>query len=261
MSLMLRCRDLEDALRSVSALYGVSSRELERALPDGLARAEADPEDPIGVLAAALGAELRRTPRAPSRIHYFHGTRTHELGSFAFDGLRPLGQMLDPLWREIGELLPELSERELRSLRADLSTGAIAPHTYSARVADKGQHGPCGHLLRDALLHPQPYSSVDYLAGAEIVIDICQAIEDRAGINATARYRKATTPCVVEFSVPTTHLRQALCAVLWYLGAGLAGRRTMNANWGYGGDGTPLPAERIVSVLGLEELDSSGATS
>jgi hypothetical protein len=65
----------------------------------------------------------------------------------------------------------------------------------------------------------------------------------------------------VEFSAPTTHLRHALCAALWYLGAGLADRRTMNANWGYGGDGTPLPAERIVSVLGLEELDSSGVTS
>jgi hypothetical protein len=171
--------------------------------------------------------------------------------------LRPLGQMLDPLWREIGELIPELSERELHSLRADLSAGTIAPHTYSCRVSDSEQHGPCGHLLRDALLHPQAYSSVDYLAGAEIVIDICQAVEDRAGINATDRYRKGTKPCVVEFSAPTTHLRQALCAALWYLGAGLANRRTTNANWGYGGDGTPLPAERIVSVLGLEALNTA----
>lgn len=257
MSSILRCTDLEDALSSISALYGVPSRELEHALPNALARAEADPEDPVGVLAAALGAELRRTPRTPSAIHYFHGTRARELGGFARDGLRPLGQMLEPLWREIGELVPEFSERELRFLRVDLSAGAIAPHTYSCRVADSEQHGPCGHLLRDALLHPQAYSAVDYLAGAEIVMDICRAIEDRAGIKATERYRKATTPCVVEFSAPTTHLRHALCAALWYLGAGLAGGRTMNANWGYGGDGTPLPAERIVSVLGLDELDSS----
>lgn len=103
--------------------------------------------------------------------------------------------------------------------------------------------------MRDVLLHPEAYSSVDYLAGAEIVIDICQAIEDRTGINATERYRGATTPCVVEFTAPTERLRHALCAALWYLGAGLAGRRTTNANWGYGGDGTPLPAEAIISVL------------
>jgi hypothetical protein len=35
----------------------------------------------------------------------------------------------------------------------------------------------------------------------------------------------------------------------------------MNANWGYGGEGTPLAGGRIVSVLGLEELDTSGLTS
>lgn len=253
MNSVLRCTDLEDTLTSVSALYGVPAREVEHALPGAVASAEVDPEDPVGALADALSAELGTTPPAPSVIHYFHGTRAFELRGFARDGLRPLEQMLDPLWREIAALVPELSDRELRDLRIDLGAGVIAPFTYSCRISDSQQHGPCGHLVRDVLLHPDAYSSVDYLTGAEIVIDICQAIEDRTGINATERYQGATTPCVVEFAVPTARLRRALCAALWYLGAGLAGRRTANANWGHDGGGTSLPAEAIISVLSSAE--------
>jgi hypothetical protein len=103
-------------------------------------------------------------------------------------------------------------------------------------------------------LHPRDYSSVDYLAGAEIVVDICQAVGERFGINATARYHSATTPCVVEFWAPSEHSDDALGAALWYLSAGLRGERTTNANCGYGADGVPVPPDAIVSVLSLDEL-------
>lgn len=136
MSSTLRCRDLKDTLMSVSALYGVPARDLVHALPSAVSSAEVDLEDPVGVLADALSAELGTTPQTPSMIHYFHGTRAYELCRFAHDGLRPLEQMLDPLWREIAALVPELSDRELRDLRADLGAGVIAPFTYSWRIAD-----------------------------------------------------------------------------------------------------------------------------
>jgi hypothetical protein len=43
-------------------------------------------------------------------------------------GLRPLGQVLDSLWREVGALVPELSPEQLAVLRADLWDGKIGPH-------------------------------------------------------------------------------------------------------------------------------------
>jgi hypothetical protein len=247
---VLRCRDLEDASSTIAALYGVSPLELKRVLPLAARRAQEDREDPIGAFPSTLAAVLQRTPTVPERIHYFHGTRACKPERFLRDGLRPLGQILDSLWRDVGALVPEVSEHELRSLRADLTADRIGPHTYSLRVADDPQHhGPCGHLLRETFLHPDDYTSVDYLAGAEIVIDICQVIEERTGINAAARYRQATRPCVVEFSVPASHFTHALAAALWYLAAGLRGERTSNGNWSYCTDGRPLPAQAIVSVL------------
>ena len=257
MALILRCRDLEDAGLTVAALYGVSVGELERALPVAARHAQEDQEDPIGALTGVLAAALERNAATPASIHYFHGTRASEPGRFKREGLRPLGQVLDSLWQEVGALVPELSDAQLHSLRADLAGGQIGPHTYSLRVEDDLHHGPCGHLLRDVFLHPDAYASVDYLAGAEIVIDICQAIEERTGLDATARYQQATTPCVVEFSVATSHFDQALAAALWYLAAGLRGERSMNGNWSYCADGEPLPAHTIVSVFSTRELRSA----
>jgi hypothetical protein len=252
---ILRCRSLADARSTVAALYGVSPAELDVALPVAARRAQEDGEDPIGALPSTLASTLERTPAEAARVHYFHGTRASDPERFLHEGLRPLGQVLDSIWQEVAALVPELSEHELRSLRADLSTGTIGPHTYSLRVAeDQQRHGPWGHLLREMFQHPDDYGSVDYLAGAEILIDICQAIEQRTGIDATARYRRATTPCVVEFSVPTSHFNHALAAALWYLAAGLRGERTLNGNWSYCADGVPVPTEAIVSVHSSQEL-------
>jgi hypothetical protein len=247
---VLRCRDLTDASSTVAALYGVSPAKLEGALPVAADRAQEDRQDPIGALPGKLAAVLHRTPVEPERIHYFHGTRASDPDLFLHDGLRPLGQVLDSLWHEVASLVPEISEAELRSLRTDLTAGSVGPHTYGLRVADDPQHhGPCGHLLREMFLHPDDYTSVDYLAGAEIVIDICQTVEQHTGINATTRYRAATKPCIVEFSVPASHFNHALAAALWYLAAGLRGEQTTNGNWSFCADGKPLPAQAIVSVF------------
>lgn len=247
---VLHCRDLEDASSTIAALYGVPPKELEQALPLAEHRATEDPGDPIRALPRALADALRQAPETPARIHYFHGTRAGKPQRFLREGLRPLGQVLDSLWKEVAALIPEVSHGELRSLRANLTAGRVGPHTYGVRVADDPlHHGPCGHLLREMFLHPHEYTSVDYLAGAEIVIDICQAVEQRTGIDATARYRAATKPCIVEFSVPARHFNDALAASLWYLAAGLRGEQTTNGNWSFCSDGKPLPAKAIVTVF------------
>jgi hypothetical protein len=81
-------------------------------------------------------------------------------------------------------------------------------------------------------LHPGDYSSWDYLAGPEIVVDICQAIEARFAIDIASRYELATRPCIVEFGMPADHLEGAIASALWYLEAASRGERTTNAHWG-----------------------------
>jgi hypothetical protein len=255
---VLRCRDLTDASLTVAALYGVSPSELEQALTLAARQAQEAREGPVEALPAVLAATLAMTAATPARIHYFYGTRVSEADRFSREGLLPLGQVVDSLWRDVAVLVPELSEHELRSLRSELTDGTIGSHTYRLRVNDDREQGPCGHLLRDMFLHPGEYASVDYLSGAEIVIDICQAIEQRTGIDAAPRYREATPPCIVEFSVPTSHFSHARAAALWCLAAGLRGERTLNGNWSYCSAGVPLPAQMIVSVLSSQDLRPEG---
>src|SRR5687767_1987256 len=100
MSLALRCADVDTALDSAAALFSVEPPRLRRALPPAAERAHADPNDPVGALPAAVGAELGARMRPPATIHYFHGTRTGAPESFVAHGLRPLSVVLDAVWEE-----------------------------------------------------------------------------------------------------------------------------------------------------------------
>jgi hypothetical protein len=244
----LRCADLDSACSSAAALYGVSADAILEALPRAAMAALADEGDPIRALPAALAADLDTNPRMPPVIHYFHGTRAADLRRFAAQGLRPLHAVLDDIWRAVATLGPEVSPGDVRTLRNDLEASRIHPHTYGLRVADGLQHGPCGHLVRDALLYHDDYDSVDYLGGAEIVVDICSAMGDKFAIDFLSRCRAATVPCIVEFTGPPQDSEGALASALWYIEAGQRGVATPNANWGFNGAGAGVPSDRIVAV-------------
>jgi hypothetical protein len=117
----------------------------------------------------------------PATIHYYHGTRTSAPASFVAHGLRPLSVVLDALWEELAALMEEIAATELNRLRWDLTAGELQPHTYPLRVGGGMHHGPCGDLMRDALVHPREYHSVDYLAGSEIAVDTARPFARASG--------------------------------------------------------------------------------
>ena len=245
---ILRCADLSSAMSSLASVFAVPQAELAAALPAAVAAAVVDPNDPIGALPATTAAELGSTTCHPTTIHYFHGTRARDVHVFAARGLVSMEHVLDAVWDEIGELVAEVERPAMEALRDDLGAGRLDPHTYALRVTRPILHGPCGHLVRDALAHPSEYSSVDYLDGAEIVVDICQAVGTRFHVDAMSRYRAATSPCVVEFAMPADDTNGAVASALWYVDAAIRGERTINANWGYDGGGRPIPPSAIVSA-------------
>jgi hypothetical protein len=245
---VLRCVDTRAALHSLASLFNVPPNEVKQALVPAVTAALADNLDPIGALPAALAGELNAVAEPPDTIHYFHGTRARDPVRFAAEGLRPLLAMLDGVWAELAALAPELPASDVHRLREDLTAGSVGPHTYSLRVNGTIDHGPCGHLVLDALLHPDSYDAVDYLKGPEIPSDICGAVRERFGIDLGNRYRAATTPCIVEFAMPGTSVDEALASAAWYVEAALRGERSANANWGYDGSGVPVPASAIVAV-------------
>ena len=248
MAPVLRCADLDSALRSLASSYRTQLAEVARALPAAVQASLRDPEDPINALKDTLAAELGVAVQEPETIHYFHGTRAIEPTRFTQEGVQPLLAVLDLIWRDVAALAPELSAAELEQLRDDLTAHRVGSHTYSLRVNGTIDHGPCGHLIREALLYPREYSSVDYLNGSEIPVDICDAARERHGLDLLTRYQERSQPCIVEFTAPATNADYALASAAWYVSARLQDEHTPNANWGYDGRGEPVLAAAIVSI-------------
>lgn len=244
----LRCVDLASALQSVGALYGITKKALMAAVPKATDVALADPDDPVRAMVDAMAAVLGRSHTVPSSIHYFHGTRTSDPDRLRAEGLMPLHIVLPAIWEEVRAVVPEVGAKDIRRLEADMTAGRMGPHTYGLRASGSGHRGPCGHLVCDALLHPQAYSSVNYLAGSEIAVDICVGVGERFDIDVLERWDAATSACIVEFVGPVEDLEGALASALWYVESGIRADRTINANWSYDGDGEPVGPERIVEV-------------
>jgi hypothetical protein len=141
-----------------------------------------------------------------------------------------------------------VSRADVQALRDDLGAGRVHPHSYRLRAVDGLQHGPFGHLVRDALLYPEAYDSVDYLAGSEIAVDVCHAMTDKFGFDFLSLYRSATVPCIVEFTSLPKQLDGVVASALWYIEAGQRGVHTTNANWCFDGVGNSVPPDRIISV-------------
>jgi hypothetical protein len=223
------------------------------ALPDAAVPASADRENPVLAIVDAVARSVGASAAAPERIHYFHGTRVMDPGRLPVEGLRPLDAALPTIWKAIAALIPEVGACELARLRDDMSAGHAGPHTYQLRAQSCRERGPYAHLVRDVLVHPEAYSSVDYLAGGEIAVDVCCAVRERFGVDAPSRWATATVPCIVEFTGPAEHVQGALASALWYVRAGLDGQRTWYANWGFDGRGEAVPAARVVAVTVVDD--------
>jgi hypothetical protein len=247
---VLRCPDLDGALRSLAELFAVTPERLARGLAAAAADVEADPDAELArAILPALAANLGRAPAAPSRIHFFHGTRAFDPGQFARGGLLPLSAVLDDLWARLQKLAPEIPPERFAVLRAGLEDGGIQALTYKERV-DGHDDGPNGVLVRDILLHPRDYGSSQFARIPEIVEDICLAACNELRVDLESRFEQAATPCIVEFAAPAPEFEKAITAVCWYAEAALRGKPAGGDDpfWNFDGEGGAVPAEDIIAV-------------
>lgn len=240
-------------------MYCTNEKAMVAALPAAATVASADRVDPVGAIVDAVARSIGVPASAPECIHYFHGTRVMDPDRFEIEGLWPLEMVLDAIWDAIVALVPEVRPRGLARLREDMTSGMAGPHTYALRTRSERERGPYAHLVRDALEHPEAYSSVDYLSGAEIAVDICAAVRERFGIDAPSRWMKATVPCIVEFTSQSEHVQGALASALWYGHAGLDAERTRHANWCFDGCGEAVPAASVLVVDVIRERTGAHA--
>ena len=161
--LVLRCPDAPVAERSLAALFGVEPNHFRWALCEAAAAVEAEPEAELKrAIVPALTTKLGRRAVAPSRIHFFHGTRAFNPQLFEQYGVLPLRAVLDELWIHMCDLAPEIKAKDFVALRRDLEDGRIEALTYKHRL-DSHDDGPNGVLVRDVLVNPQEYHSSELI--------------------------------------------------------------------------------------------------
>ena len=179
---------------------------------------------------------------------YFHGTRVFDPGTFAREGILPLGQIIDRIWASLHVLVADtVSDRQWRGLRADLEAGlGRGGIQYRNKTPNPRLHGPYAHLARQ---HHLPHDGHhDYLAIPEIVEDIARTCE----LVLAQRFQAATTPCVVKFHAD--HMNsEILQAGFWYVHGMLHhGSPGELARCHYNGNGNAVPALDVVSVEIIE---------
>jgi hypothetical protein len=245
----LDCSSFESALETSAAVLGVSPGPLldrlrafeSRALPESEWRQHA-PEDLLARHMA--GADCYALP-APERITWFHATRVLPSVTFA-DGLLPLPSVhkgiktyLDRLRRE----LPPRSERQ-NSYPAWGGRG----RSSNEKINSPFEKGPHAFLVRDAIFRPHEFMSRDYLAGPEIVEDLCLGYGEEDAPAMYAQYQKATEPRIVVFRMPGAERPEAVGAALMYLHHESRGEElSIQCNTCFDGEGS-MPRDAIIRI-------------
>jgi len=164
----LDCRTWQSALTTVAASVGAPEDQLAAAIrtrePD-FSSSQVDPVEsfPKEIL-RQFGAELDQVALDGALL--FHGTRLTDPESVMREGLQPLGERLEAIWKTLGELAqPEIDDEDWREFRRWVETdgGGDDGWQYRLKSSDRMHHGPFTVLVRDILTRPSGSLSHDYL--------------------------------------------------------------------------------------------------
>lgn len=180
--------------------------------------------------------------------YYFHGSRVLAPESFFRRGIRPLPEMLDEIWAQLGEIAsPDVTGDEWIEFRRwfeDESAHEFAG-LLQMKTHDPIHHGPYAEIIRPMLIDPAQCRH-DYLRTPESVEDICHVVTSRFGIDLLSRFRAASVPCIVKFKSEQFSDNQ-LSAVATFLIDHLDGDQTENV-YGYIPNGSAIPPNSVVAV-------------
>ncbi|UTI63334.1 hypothetical protein NBH00_18500 [Paraconexibacter antarcticus] len=239
--------------------WGVGAGDFQGALLQAAASIRDAGHDPRGALPDAISRCLGHDPTPPGEVLYFHATRLADPPTLLRRGLYPTAVVLDELWDFIGRLAePEITTTQWRDVRRAMDSGTIgADLPYRHRLDHRSQQGPCAALVLDTVLHAERYpGTVDYLAGAEIVVDICDAVAAAYDLPLHRRYLDATRPCIVEIIMPGDASPSVLDTAAWYVEAAVLGQTTSEAHWGIDGAGNQLVDARIHRIWDVTSQES-----
>lgn len=141
--------------------------------------------------------------RIPESISWFHGTRVLNPESFRTNGIRTLSNQLDQIWIDLFSIVVySINQQEWEAFRRAMETThpGHSANLYRMKTRDILHWGPHAVLVRDVLVNPERFESVDYLNSPEIVEDICLCFQERHGRDLLPAFQQQSHACIVKFN-------------------------------------------------------------
>jgi len=255
----LDCSSPDSTLQSLAAILRLPPQEIHNRihnfdLDEFFIRNPNHPVAPSKVVLERI-AGPNASLDAPHTISWFHATRVPRNATFS-EGIQPLNIRLEHIWRFLGQLASEwVTPGEWSQFRANL--GGSGEFQYYLKTGEPVHWGPHAFLVRDVPLQVSETCNHDYLAGPEIVEDICQSFIDRFGQNLIGLFRAATCPCLVKFT-STIQRPDAVTCALYYLYCHFWDDGfPIDANTCFDGEGQTIPKEDIVDIEFFPDYDTS----
>lgn len=242
---ILDCHSFDTALSSLAAIADVEPQALIANLRDF--NTDDWPDHPPDY----LWERFVGGPKSFDGVHWFHFTRTLVPESFQQQGILPLGEMVEPLWSMIFELIGDRqSPAEKAAFRERVASDRDnhSSRLYRMKTERLQLWGPYGMLVRNEAFRAWEIRNHDYLRTPEIIEDICLCHSDWYGGDLLAEFGAKSKPCIVKFFGENNRpdaLRTALM-FLWCTvhSEGLAHM----GNTCFDGQGLPVGREHILNV-------------
>ena len=182
----------------------------------------------------------------PAETCWFHATRALTNATFGSQGILPVSQNADALWRMLRGVDPQPpADSAWDQFRSLVENEELGESSTKYMIKQK-LPGPFAFLIREELDYFGETRSVNYFAASETIEDICLCYERAFGRDLLTPYRAATRPCVVKFVDPRPE--RVMGTVARYIYAQEHGEDAYSVNTCFDSRGVAIRPDQILDI-------------
>jgi hypothetical protein len=253
--MILDCSSLQSTQQSLEKIIEIPSTGMLEALShfdldQFCVEHQSDDRKPGAILLEEV-FNVDAGTKIPESISWFHGTRVINPESFRVNGIRPLSNQLDQIWIDLFSIVDHyVHQQEWETFREAVETThpGYSANDYRMKTQDILHWGPYAVLVRDVLVNPTKFESVDYLNTPEIIEDIGRCFHERTGDDLLSAFQQRSHACIIKFN-DNTPIPDSVPIALHYLYC-----ITQNidlfpgCNTCFDGNGHPIEANHIIAI-------------
>ncbi|MEK8082085.1 hypothetical protein [Pseudomonas sp. XK-1] len=245
----LDCGTYESTINSICHVYGIERSTAEQFLSgidlDAAYESNAIYSDCDDYLRELFEGEFGQPKLQLNDVIWFHLTRTARSSNFS-EGILPLGQVLDRVWKMLNSLL---ETPEQKANLATMQENGVKDYQFGLKTKNKIHHGPYAMLVREAAFNSDKICNHDYLEVPEIIEDICNGYRKQFGRCIYDTVTSKLEKCIVKFKSNKYTGLHLLAPALLYCWCIVRNEEFSSfANTCFDSEGAPISRGQIISV-------------